>query len=202
MSIPSWAVQGMDEVLPEIRARGEGQSCEFKEDFPAQAHELAKEVAAFATSGGGLILLGVDDDGNVIGLDEANRDKLYHRAQNIASEVQPSVNCDVALCFDEKFIIVITVRDDQSEPVFYYDYRPYIRDGRTSRPATPKEVKDKIWAHLSSEHKKRVEDLNYEIAKNAAEQSAKRIAGADEVSLKSMQDFQDLMTRSRQKFQD
>ncbi len=33
--------------------------------LPAQVRELAKETAAFATSGGGLILIGVDDSGGL-----------------------------------------------------------------------------------------------------------------------------------------
>ena len=51
------------ELIPE----GEGQTIEFKENFPDQAHEIAKEMAAFGTSNPGIIFLGVADNGDVVG---------------------------------------------------------------------------------------------------------------------------------------
>lgn len=202
MANPSWANADITKLLPEIRAGGEGPSYEFKEDFPPQGHELSKEVAAFATAGGGLILIGVRDDGSVVGLNENDRDQLRLRAQNIVSHVQPRPKLDVTPCFDEGFVLVICVRNDQEEPVYYYDHRPYIRDGSQSRPATPDEVKGRVLAHPSADHKKRMEDLNYEIAKSVVEQSNKRTAEADEISLKAMAAQNELLLQSRQRFLD
>jgi ATP-dependent DNA helicase RecG len=201
MTIPAWANADITKLLPEIRRSGEGPSYEFKADFPPQAHELGKEVAAFATSGGGLILIGVDDNGNVVGLNESERDQRRLRAQNIVSQVQPRPKLDVTPCFDGGFILVICVRNDQDEPVYYYDHRPYVRDGSQSRPATPDEVKARVLDHPSAEYKKRMEDLKYEQAKSAAEMVAKRTAGWDELALKSAADHQSLMARSREDFQ-
>ena len=181
--IPAWANQEISNLLPKLRAGGEKHICEFKEGFPGQAHELAKEVAAFATSGGGMILIGVRDDGSVAGLNEAEQDGLYHRAQSITRLVQPPVKHDVVLCYDGAFILVIYVRDQQPEPVYYYDHRPYIRDGRTSRPAAPEEVKASVWAHPSSEQRRRSEELKHELAKQAAAVSALRTEQADAVAM-------------------
>lgn len=198
--IPAWANQDITRLLPEIRASGEGFSYEFKAEFPPQGHELAKEVAAFATSGGGLILLGVRDDGTVVGLTENERDQLRLRAQGIVSHVQPRPRIDVTPCFDEGFILVICVRDDQVEPVYYYDHRPYVRDGSRSRPATPDEVKARILAHPTAEHKKRLEDLNYEMARTFADQSAKRTSLADEISQRQMEQQNAAMSALNQRF--
>ena len=81
----------------------------------------------------------------------------------------------------------------QDEPVFYYDYRPYIRDGRRSRPATPDEVKERVWAHPSSEFKRRMEDLKIKQAETLqqmgqqfADQSAERNRMADEAMYRRM----------------
>ncbi len=46
---------------------GEGQHIEFKLRVPDGAR-LAKEITAFANSSGGQLLLGVDDDGEVVGV--------------------------------------------------------------------------------------------------------------------------------------
>ncbi len=58
--------------LLEIIANGENSGVEFKRDV-LQNHELARELVAFSNLEGGTVLLGVDDDGTVVGL---TRDRL------------------------------------------------------------------------------------------------------------------------------
>ena len=94
MTTPNGPDAALSKELPALRSQGEGQQLEFKEDFPAQGHDLAKEVAAFASSGGGRILLGVADDVRLVGLtapDAAARDAHVRRAQGIVSSVRPTV---------------------------------------------------------------------------------------------------------------
>ena len=74
--------------------------------------------------------------------------------------------------------------------VSYYDFRPYIRDDRRSRPATPDEVKERVWAHPSSEHKRRMEEIKakqaetlQQMGEDFARQSAERSRMADEALL-------------------
>ncbi|MEX2309314.1 MAG: ATP-binding protein [Pirellulales bacterium] len=165
MSISAWSDDEVSKTLPDIRAAGEGQHAEFKREFPPQLHTLATEVAAFATSGGGMILIGVDDDGNVVGLDPDQHDKAFHSTQNVIQQVQPRVEQKISLCYDDGCILVIDVAADQREPVYYYDQRPYVRVGRTSRRATPDEVKERVWAHPSSDHRRKMEELQYEPAR-------------------------------------
>ena len=49
--------------LLEIVNNGESSGVEFKRDV-LQNHDLAKELVAFSNLAGGMVLLGVDDDGN------------------------------------------------------------------------------------------------------------------------------------------
>ena len=65
MDIPLWADEAVSKLIPELRNYGEGQNVEFIANFSEQVREVAKEVAAFASSGGGKILLGVCDDGSI-----------------------------------------------------------------------------------------------------------------------------------------
>ena len=58
--------------LLEIVANGESSGVEFKRDV-LQNHELAKELVAFSNLEGGMVVLGVDDDGRITGL---TRDRL------------------------------------------------------------------------------------------------------------------------------
>jgi len=57
--------------LLEVIQNGESSGVEFKRD-EIQNRELAKEVVAFANFMGGIILLGVEDDGNVHGTTRRN----------------------------------------------------------------------------------------------------------------------------------
>ena len=58
--------------LLEIIANGESSGVEFKRD-DVRNHDLARELVAFSNLEGGMVLLGVDDDGTVLGL---TRDRL------------------------------------------------------------------------------------------------------------------------------
>lgn len=200
MTTPSWANEDTSKLLPKIRGDGEGLACEFKESFP-EGNKLAKSIAAFATVGGGLILIGVRNDGTVCGLNEAELDRLYHRAQSIAESVEPPVAHRVLPCYDGGVILVICIEKDQAEPVYYYEGRPYIRVGRSSRPATPDEVKARFAAHPSAEHKKKMEDLKYEQTKTAAELANTRTAAWDKLAVKSAEDHHSLMSRSQESIQ-
>jgi predicted HTH transcriptional regulator len=55
------------ESLQQLISRGEGKALEFKSAIPSPQH-LAREIAAFANSGGGTILLGVREDGTIPGV--------------------------------------------------------------------------------------------------------------------------------------
>jgi len=198
MDVPAWVDQEYSKQLRAIRDGGENQHAEFIADFSDQPREVAKEVAAFATSGGGKILLGVKNDGSVAALNCDDHDKIVHRVQGIVRTVQPPVKCKLQLCYDEGFILVIDLPQMQDEPLYYVEERPYVRDLRESRPAKPEEVKERVWSHPSSEQRKRQEELDHETSRRIIEQSLQRTADADALSLKSSANFIDLMAQSRQ----
>lgn len=67
--------------------KGEGKSLEFKQALPA-GDKLAKSIIAFANMFGGKIVIGVDDQRNIIGL--ANVD-IPSTLDNIANIVHDSI---------------------------------------------------------------------------------------------------------------
>lgn len=117
-------------------AIGEGQDVEFKAQIPRNASDLATEIAAFATSGGGTILLGVDDAGRVVGYDDG-RERIEGIARNVAPT--PTMSIDL-VPYHEKTIGLVRVGGGP-EPIYYANDRPYVRQGSLSRPATPGEVR-------------------------------------------------------------
>jgi nucleoside 2-deoxyribosyltransferase len=69
---------------------GENQWVELKVRLP-QASELAKQMAAFANSGGGILIVGVADDGEVAGWLPSDADKAVRRMRTIADSVLPNL---------------------------------------------------------------------------------------------------------------
>lgn len=129
---------------------GESITVEFKDKMPENIQKLAKEIAAFASTEGGRIYLGVNDDGDITGVDEKESfDRFQQRIAGITSNaIRPSLLVTVELFkVGEKKIIQIKVPKG-SEPVYYVRNIPYIRDLTTSRPATPLEVKNLHLLHF------------------------------------------------------
>lgn len=174
--------------IPEWRAIGEGQTLEFKQEIPEQTTNLAKDIAAIASSGGGIILLGVNDEGDVVGLDiksTKDHDRLDLRVSGIIDSVSPKVKLSKTLATDEgAYILVMDINYNQDEPVFYVNHRPYVRDGRRSRPAEPHEVKELVWKHPSSEAKREHERAMQRIADNVQRTSDERARQWDEITRK------------------
>ena len=59
--------------LKDLIARGESSTLEFKRKVIAP-EKLAKELSAFANTVGGYLLIGVDDDGTIVGIDSEKTD--------------------------------------------------------------------------------------------------------------------------------
>ena len=75
-------------TLTELKAQialGEDSRRQFKRDV-TNADGLAAEMAAFANSEGGMILIGVNDDGSLPGLDRADVGRLNQLIGNAASQ--------------------------------------------------------------------------------------------------------------------
>jgi len=56
---------------------GEGYNVEFKVRVPSKVRELTEEICAFANADGGYLLIGVDNNGQVIDINLEN-DKVYY----------------------------------------------------------------------------------------------------------------------------
>jgi tetratricopeptide (TPR) repeat protein len=128
---------------------GEGQTIEFMESFPENVRDLAKEIAAFATSNDGTIYIGVKDDGTVCGLAHMDslgaRDELTNRVAGISSKtIKPSAPVSVSYNLYDGSTVARIFVEKGPEGVYYAGNVPYIRYLDTSRPAEPHEVEELI----------------------------------------------------------
>jgi ATP-dependent DNA helicase RecG len=145
LDLESWADPYLSESLLRLCSAGESQTLEFKRELPAQKRDLAKEVAAFASTEGGMILLGVADDGTVVGVQGAQaasvRDDLVGRVVGICQQVDPPVRPRLLWASSGEFAVLCVQVDKGEEPLYYVDGRPLIRHANVSRTARPEEVK-------------------------------------------------------------
>ncbi|HVJ33166.1 MAG TPA: ATP-binding protein [Terriglobia bacterium] len=135
-----------DTDIKSLIRQGEGQRIEFKESFPVQAWNLAKEIAAFATSNDGTIVIGVSDDGEIRGLpkgtDKAN---LVSRIEGLCKEtIDPPITPHIEFVIVDKVeILCITVKKGPS-PIYLANGIPYLRHITASTRARASEIVDLV----------------------------------------------------------
>ena len=78
------------EELRQLIRLGEGFTCEFKQSGTTH---LGRELCAFANATGGVVLIGVTDDGQPVGVRNANR--LKSEVQNVARSIEPPLVIDM-----------------------------------------------------------------------------------------------------------
>lgn len=154
MKLPSWIDEQLSSDLPILRSKGEGQHLEFKKTFPQNAQDLAKEIAAFATSNQGTILVGVSDDGDLVGLEDAGsqngRDSILKRLGGICSgTVKPAITPIAKFARENDLIVLVISVPKGKQPIYYKGSIPYVRHFTDSRPAEPHEVLEIVGEYLS-----------------------------------------------------
>jgi hypothetical protein len=132
--------------VQDILNRGEGQQIEFKSDFPKQAHHIAKEIVALANSGGGILLMGVDDDGVPVGIEDPL--KVDERLAGIARSCSPSLWIKI-FCVNLNSDIDIVCARIPPTTCTTYQGKVYIRNGTTSVEAGGKDIEDMITRKLN-----------------------------------------------------
>lgn len=125
--------------------RYEDEKTEFKREF---SDSIYKTVTAFANTDGGDIYIGVDDKGNIVGIE--NFDDTYTRIANgIRDSIFPDVSDLIQYTHEEGHIIHISVKDGMQKPYCLKSkgFRPegvYIRQGASNSPASWELIKKMI----------------------------------------------------------
>ncbi len=93
--------------LDKLIRLGEGFGCEFK----SSPSHLGREICAFANAAGGRILVGVDDQGKKIGLQ--NRNRIKSQIQTAARNIDPPLVVDIE---EVEEILIVTVPSGPNKP--------------------------------------------------------------------------------------
>ena len=118
--------------LADLLALGEGFTSEFKRSLPS---DLGREICAFANATGGVILIGVDDAGVVVGVEDHNR--LKSQVQSIARSADPPVAVEVE---SEGDVLCVTVPEQHGKP-YSFGGRFFVREGATSQQLSRDEIR-------------------------------------------------------------
>ena len=65
---------------------GESKHVVFKAEIPKKHEKFLKDIVAFANTSGGKVVIGIDDEGVVVGLGEQNPFKLSDAISNMISD--------------------------------------------------------------------------------------------------------------------
>lgn len=123
----------------------ETENIEFKSQF---TEEIYKEVIAFANTDGGIIYVGIDNEGNAVGLNHV--DKEYTRITNgIRDAIMPDVTMFVHFTIQDNKVVRITVNEGTNKPYYLKGkgLKPsgvYVRQGTSSVPASSEQIRQMI----------------------------------------------------------
>ncbi len=111
----------------------ESEHIEYKSQM---IEDLYREVIAFANSDGGVIYIGIDDQGNLTGIDDV--DETYTRITNgIRDAIAPDVTMFVRYILQDNKVIQIEVEEGSYKPYYLKSkgMKPtgvYVRQGASS----------------------------------------------------------------------
>ncbi|QQZ27450.1 ATP-dependent DNA helicase RecG [Thiothrix subterranea] len=143
----------LEELNTQI-ALGEDSRRQFKQDI-SNTDALAAEMAAFANTDGGVIFLGVTDDGTLLGLTLADVARLNQMISNAASQHIRSplaVQTENIALVDGRLLIALTIPKGLDKPYFDRNGVIWLKSGADKRRVNSKEELRRLFQSVDSLH--------------------------------------------------
>lgn len=122
---------------------GEGMYLEFKRTIPS-AEKIAREIAAFANTNGGTLLIGVDDDKTLIGVDGYQEEEfLLKKAAHELCDPRLPITVEI-VHFGKRDLLVIKIPEASKKPIFVHTADRdvvYIREGDQNKTASIERIR-------------------------------------------------------------
>ncbi len=145
----------------EILKAGEGEDIEFKRSL-SERKEILETICAFANTKGGTILIGVEDDGRIVGVD-IGKLTIEKLVSSISSEIEPMIFPSVeVLELKGKKVIRITVPEGQQKPYFYRG-RAYKRVGKVNKVMSKGEIERLILSRMERKFSFELKEMAFEL---------------------------------------
>ncbi|KYK28129.1 MAG: hypothetical protein AYK19_05750 [Theionarchaea archaeon DG-70-1] len=132
----------MDNIeLLELIRKKEDSFTEFKSDF-SDMNDLIEEICAFANAQGGRIIVGVSDDGDILGVKKDRSDEISQMAY---TKIEPGVQIGVEKMYhgEKNLIVILIIRLGIQKPygVRHRGHKDYlVRSGSTKKKASREEL--------------------------------------------------------------
>lgn len=120
---------------------GESKTLEFKSKLPDRSETYMKTIVAFANTSGGRLIIGIDDDKSIVGI---NKDEVFEIMDKVANAIsdacEPQIIPDISIkTIKDKCILVIEIYPGPNRPYYLKskgkERGTYIRSAATSRLA-------------------------------------------------------------------
>ncbi|AUB82077.1 transcriptional regulator [Candidatus Thiodictyon syntrophicum] len=133
------------ELLQQI-ALGEDSRHQFKRTVN-HPDALAAELVAFSNSGGGTLLIGVNDDGSIAGLNAIEVRRINQLLSNAASQhLRPPVHpLTENVHTQHGLVIVVSIPDGLSKPYLDHQGRIWVKQGADKRHVTAREEMQRMF---------------------------------------------------------
>ena len=137
-----------EQLIKDLIKKGEGEQLEFKEIV--RKEDIAKSLCAFLNAQGGIVLIGVKDDGKVIGVKDADKQEVLLK-NYLYKSIIPEAPITVTLeTIGSKKIILAKVWNG-SKPPYVFAHTIYFRKGSQTIKATPNDISKLIVERQKSE---------------------------------------------------
>lgn len=133
-------------TLSEMLILGEKPNYDFKVAMPPHTERITKEVCAMTNlSGGGVLLFGISDDGEVVGMNPDDLDLIKLRittsVRNLCDPIPAFEFYSFSIAEDpDRVILVCQVEELTRKPCLVHG-RVYIRSGPSAQPADSEEIR-------------------------------------------------------------
>ncbi len=129
-------------TLIEIIARGENEKVEFKRS--PDPHSLAETICAFLNTDGGIIIVGVTDEGKIVGTETK---KAIEKLTIALGSIRPYPEIKTKkMNLGKKSVLIIKV--NKSDKIHTYRNLVYVRIGASNRPLSLEEIVEKATESL------------------------------------------------------
>ncbi len=122
------------EDIKDLVNGGEGYNVDFKRNVPSKVRELTEEVCSFLNAAGGYLLIGVNDNNEIVGaeIDNGKRSAI----QGSIGEISPMCHYNMYdVVVDGKKVWVIEVPSGKNKP-YFFSGSTYLREGANSQKLT------------------------------------------------------------------
>lgn len=160
--------------LKKIVARGEDSQHQFKEDI-RNGDSLAAEMVAFSNSNGGMLFIGISNQGALIGLSNGDVDRINQLISNAANQHVRSpitITTENITVEANRVVIVITIPEGIDKPYFDHQGVIWLKSGADKRRVNSKEELRRLFQEVDLLHadeipvRAGIEALNTELLSN------------------------------------